>query len=106
MAQHKTAMDQAQDWRDDLKDALDAKELAKAGALADKLVEAAMVEEDYWKKAKQADIVKLAAENLADSRELAAQAKAGKSVEAAAAYDRLEVSCRACHDLHPEKRQK
>ena len=100
----KQAMDQAQEWKDDLKDALDAREGPKAAVLARKLATAGAQETAYWKRAGQEDARKLAADNLEASRQVVRAAKAGQFDQANQAYGRLEATCRACHDLHPEKR--
>lgn len=100
----KQAMDQAQEWKDDLKDALDAREGPKAAGLARKLATAGAREAASWKSAGQEDARKLAVENLAASRQVAQAARAGRFQQANQAYGRLESTCRACHDLHPEKR--
>jgi cytochrome c556 len=103
-ARHKEWMDAAQDLTYDLKDALDGKSSEKAAAPAEKLVELGEQEEEYWTKAKLEDAVKLARQNLAASRAVAAAAKDGQFDRALQAYAELETSCRSCHDLHFEKR--
>lgn len=104
VSHHREWMDSAQEVKDDLKDALDAKSAAKAVEWAVKLRELGRQEEAYWKKAGQQDAVSLAKRNLAASRLIASAAKAGRFDQALQAYGDLEASCRACHDLHPEKR--
>jgi hypothetical protein len=103
-ARHKQSMDQSQEWKDDLKDALDAKAGAKAAELARKLAKSGAQETAYGKRAGQEDALKLAADNLEASRQVELAAKAGQFEQANQAYGRLEATCRACHDLHPEKR--
>ena len=103
-SRHKEWMDQAQELKDDLKAALDAKTWQKATTSADELAKTAEREEAYWKRAKQADAVKLAQENLAASKQISAAAKSGNAGQALAAYSKLDATCRGCHDLHPEKR--
>jgi cytochrome c556 len=46
----------------------------------------------------------LAQKNRAAAEQTAAAAKAGHFDQALQAYGNLEATCRACHDLHPEKR--
>jgi hypothetical protein len=99
----KERMDAIQDVKDDLKDALDATSSAKAAEPAAKLVKFGEEEEEYWRKAKLDDIVKLAEQNLAAAREVTAAAKGGQFDQALQAFGRLEATCRACHDAHPEK---
>ena len=101
---HKEWMDTAQDLKDELKDALDAESSAKAVEPAEKLVKIGEQEEQYWQKARLEDAVKLAQKNLAASRAIVAAARDGQFDRALQAYGVLESTCRACHDLHPEKR--
>jgi cytochrome c556 len=103
-SRHKEWMDTAQDLKDDLKDALDARLGPKAAEAATKLAGIGKQEEAYWKKAGQKDVIELAAKNRAAAEEIAAAAKAGRFDQALQAYGNLEATCRACHDLHPEKR--
>jgi cytochrome c556 len=103
-ARHKEWMDEAQDLKEDLRDALNAKSGAKAAEPASKLVQIGEREEKYWRDAKLHDIVKIAQQNLVAAREVAAAAKDGHFEEALLAFGRLETTCRACHDVHPEKR--
>ena len=103
-ARHKEWMDTAQDTKDELKDALDAKSRENSVKPAEKLVQLGEQEEAYWTKAKIEDAVKLAQRNLSASRTIAAAAKEEKFDQAIQAFADLESTCRACHDLHPEKR--
>jgi hypothetical protein len=101
---HKEWMDAAQDIKDDLKDALDAKLAAKVVQSAATLTAIGGREEAYWRKARQPDALSLARKNRAASERIAAAAKAARFDQALLAYGELEATCRACHDLHPEKR--
>jgi cytochrome c556 len=103
-ARHKEWMDAAQDVKDDLKDALDAKLAPKAVECAGKLTGTAKQEEAYWKKAGQKDALGLARQFRAASLRIEAAAKAARFDQALQAYGNLAATCRACHDLHPEKR--
>lgn len=103
-AAHKARMDDAQDLKADLKDALDAKAAAKAAEPAQKLVKLCLDEEGYWVKTKLPDAVKLARQNVAEAGQIASAATQGHLAEALAGFDKLEATCRTCHDLHPEKR--
>jgi hypothetical protein len=105
IAKHKEWMDQAQELKDRLKDALDSKTWQKAAQCAGELAKTGAREEAYWKRAKQADAVNLAKENLDASKQISAAAKSGYVDLALQAYSKLEAICRACHDLHPEKRR-
>jgi len=104
VSRHKEWMDTAQDMKDDLKDALDAKLGPKAAEDAAKLAEIGKREEAYWRKAGQKDAIGMAQKNRAAAQQIAAAAKAGHFDQALQAYGNLETTCRACHDLHPEKR--
>ena len=101
---HKEWRDAAQDIKDDLKDALDARLAAKIVESAAKLTAIGRQEEAYWKKARQPDALSLARKNRTASERIAAAAKLGRFDQAVGAYGELEATCRACHDLHPEKR--
>lgn len=103
-AAHKARMNDAQDLKADLKDALDAGATAKALGPAKKLVGLCREEEHYWTRAALSDAVELARKNLAEARQIASAVAGGRADEALAAYGKLETTCRACHDLHPEKR--
>ena len=102
-ARHKEWMDAAQDVKDDLKDALDAKLAPKAVECAGKLTGTAKQEEAYWKKAGQKDALGLARQFRAASLRIEAAAKASEKVKPFLEGN-LAATCRACHDLHPEKR--
>ena len=103
-ARHKEWMDTAQDLTYDLKNALDAKSSAKTAESAKRLIKLGEQEEEYWTKAKLEDAVKLARQNLAATRAVAAAAKDGQFGRALQAYAELQTNCRSCHDLHFEKR--
>lgn len=103
-ARHKERMDTAQDLKEDLKDALDAKSKEKAAEPAGKLIELGQLEEQYWKDAQIEDAVKLAQQNLAAARAIASSAQDGQFDRAQKSYETLETACRTCHDRHFEKR--
>lgn len=100
----KAIMDAAQDQKDELQDAFDAKSAATVSQAAEKLVAFGQAEELYWTKAGIPDGVALAQQNLAASKQIVKDAKAGELDQAATAFSKLNDSCRACHDLHLEKR--
>jgi hypothetical protein len=103
VARHKARMDSAQDVRDDLQDALDAKSSVKVAESAGKLVEFGQREREYWSAAGISAAVKLSQNNLEAARAIEVTAKAGNFEGARAAFVHLNDTCRACHDLHPEK---
>jgi hypothetical protein len=104
VARRKASMDAAQDQKDELQDAFDAKSAAKVSEAAEKLVAFGQAEELYWTKVGIPDGVALAQQNLAASKQIVKDAKAGQLDQAATAFSKLNNSCRACHDLHLEKR--
>jgi hypothetical protein len=104
VAQHKKRMDAAQELKDDLRDAIDAKSQAKALGIVQKLVKSGEAEQQYWKNAKIDAALALADQNLSASRQIAAAVKAGDYERANGAFSDLEKACRSCHDLHPEKK--
>jgi siderophore synthetase component len=106
VASHKERMDTAEDLKADLKDALDAGFAAKAAQSADDLTKILEQEEQYWIKTKLDDAIKLAKTNVSDSKQISADAKAGKIDDAKTVYKQLEKTCTECHGLHPEQRVK
>jgi membrane carboxypeptidase/penicillin-binding protein len=106
VASHKERMDTAEDLKADLKDALDAGSAAKAGQSADELTKVLEQEEQYWIKTKLDDAIKLAQINMADSKQIATDAKAGKIDDAKTVYKQLQKTCTECHGLHPDQRVK
>ena len=103
-AQLRMSMDEAQDARDDLEDALNAKDPAKTGQALDKLTKVILEAKTFWAGQKQADIVKLADNALAASSEIGKMAAAKGDPKPA--FKKLELACQQCHDLHPENRLK
>ncbi|QOY88126.1 hypothetical protein [Paludibaculum fermentans] len=104
-AEHrKQSMDAAQEWKEELWEALSARDAKKSAKLAGKLAALGKAEEAEWKKAGQEDVRALAAQNSAAAREVLLSARAGRFEQALQAFGRLEATCRGCHDLHPEKR--
>ena len=68
-------------------------------------IEALMAKtETYWAGKKAADIVKIAQESRALATQVATAAKSGKFDQADEAFQKMNLRCNACHDLHPEKR--
>lgn len=103
-AAHKAWMSDAADAQDELREALAAKALAKAEPPAAKLDELMGKTEQYWAGKHADDIVKLAQESRALAKQVVAAAKARSLTRANAAFEKMNKTCNACHDLHPEKR--
>jgi len=102
--EHKAAMNDASDLQEDVRDAMGAQSGEKVTAAAVKLEGLMGRTGDYWAAKKQADIVKLAQATRALAAQLAADGKAGHLDQAAQTFQKMNASCNACHDLHPEKR--
>ena len=100
---HKAWMDDAQDKKDDVREALaakDAKRLVEAALDIERLTER---EHQFWARTTIAKARELAVKNRGESREMLKAAQAGEFAQAADALARLEKTCSACHDLHFEK---
>jgi len=102
--EHKAAMSDASDLQEDVRDAFAAKASDKVAAAAIKLEALMGRSEDYWTAKKQADIVTLAQATRALAKQLAADGKSGKLDAAAETFAKMNTSCNACHEKHPEKR--
>jgi cytochrome c556 len=101
---HKQWMDQAQDLKEEVRDALGANAAAQAAAAAEKLVRISRQELRFWTKAEVPEAQQLAEAFHSAARQMETAAKAGDLVRTRQAFDQLQAGCRACHDLHPEKR--
>jgi hypothetical protein len=99
-------MDDAQDAKDDLRDAVKAKDAAKAIAAVDKITGILQETKNFWADQKMADVVKMADDALAAAGEVKEAARAGNMDDAPAAYKKLDTACQQCHDVHPENRLK
>jgi cytochrome c553 len=106
VASHKNRMDTVEDLKANIKDALDANSGPKTIQSANELTALMEQEEQYWIKTQLDDVVKLIEANLAASKLIATDAKAGHIDDAKQAYKQLATTCTECHDLHPEKRVK
>jgi soluble cytochrome b562 len=99
-------MDDAQDAKDTLQDAVSAKNAKDAGEQTAKMIAILTETKKFWADQKMPDIVKIADDNLAALNEMAAMAKSGKMDGAQAGFDKINTTCSACHDIHPENRLK
>jgi Cytochrome C' len=57
----------------------------------------------FWRQRNAEDAVKLSTEGKAAAVELASAANADDADKAAAAFNRIGGTCKACHDAHREK---
>ena len=110
-AKHKTRMDDSQDLKDDLRDAL-GKCTANAGSgceatsaqiTARKLLELARKEEKYWLASGISAAITLAHQSVSAAEAMLRTAPHPDTPDAREAFANLEQNCRSCHDLHPEK---
>ncbi len=102
-AQHKVRMDDSQDLKEDLRDAIDKDDSKAAIEASTKLVAIAREEEGYWAKTKLETAMGLAHDAVAAADRMLKASQQPRSSEARQAFSALEANCRACHDLHPEK---
>ena len=100
----KQKMEDAQEAKDDLMDAIGAKSGVKATQATTKLTRILQETREYWMGVKMPDVVKLADANLAAIDAMSKLAGSGKMDQAKAAFDKIGETCSSCHDLHPEKR--
>jgi hypothetical protein len=100
---HKAWMDDAQDKKDDVREALAAKDATKLSAAAADIEKLTLQEQQFWARTSIAQAKELAAKNLGEAKEMLNAAKAGRFSEAGNAFGRLEKTCSSCHDQHFEK---
>ena len=103
-AKHKARMDDAQDLKYDLADALGAKSVDKITKSARAIVKLLELEDRYWKNSGLTDAIALSKENLEAAKNIVTASEARHIGTAVQAYSDLERSCTACHAAHPEKR--
>jgi cytochrome c556 len=99
-------MDGAQEAKDDLMDAVDAKSGPKAAEATSKIAKILQETKTFWAAQNMADVVKTADDAIAAANEMSKVAASGKMDNAKAAYEKLNTSCSLCHDLHAESRLK
>jgi len=101
---HKGWMNDAADAQEDFREAIAAKN-GKAAADALTKIERLMAQtEAYWAAKKMSDGVKLTRATRAQATEGIAAAKTNQLAKAADAFDLMNGTCNACHELHLEKR--
>lgn len=104
-AQWTQKMDDAQDAKDDLMDAVAAKSGPKAAAAMVKITAIMKESRAFWVEQKMPDVVKVADDALTAAA-MDKLAKSGRMDTAKAAFDKLNAACSTCHDMHPENRLK
>jgi hypothetical protein len=100
---HRKWMDDAQDRKDDIREALAAKDRAKLLAGVKAMDGLTAREQAFWARTNIQQAKDLAVRNRKESQALLVAAKAGRFDEAEKAFAQLEKTCTACHDLHFEK---
>lgn len=103
-ANHKLRMNEAQELKYEVIEALQAGDLPQVVSATERMHPLLAAEITYWSNSGLADIHDLSRDNLALARQVTVAAQ-GNDVDAAiAAWGKLEASCSGCHDLHPEQR--
>ena len=97
-------MEDAQEAKDDLMGAVKDKSGPKAAEATAKISKILQESKAFWAEQKMDDIVKTADDSIAAANDMTRIAASGKMDTAKAAFDKINVSCSACHDLHPEDR--
>jgi hypothetical protein len=103
LAEHKSWMDDAQDRKDDVREALAAKDGKKLVEAVQALDQLTAREEAFWARTKLKQAQEIAAKNRSEARELLRAAQASRFAAAETAFASLEKTCSSCHDLHFEK---
>lgn len=102
---YKKHMDDVQESKDDLTDAVDNKNSEQAIAISKKLADLLHTDIDYWKTRKIDHAVELANSSYDLAVQIGTHAKAHDFVAAHNSLLQLQNRCRACHDAHPERQQ-
>ena len=100
---HKAWMDDAQDKKDDVREALAAKDAKKLVAVAAEIEKLTEQEQKFWARTTIAQAKEIAAKNRGEAQEMLQAARAARFAEAGEAFARLEKTCSSCHELHFEK---
>ncbi len=104
VAKHKARMDDAQDLKYELADAIEEKSAGKIAKHARAIVKLLELEDRYWKNSGLIDAIALSKENIEAAKRIAVAGEEGRVGMAARAYHDLDRTCTACHDARPEKR--
>jgi hypothetical protein len=102
----KQKMEDAQEAKDDLMDAVGAKSGPKAVEATAKLMKILLESKEFWAGQKLADVVKLVDDNIAALNEMAKIAGSGNMDQGKVVFAKVNNTCSACHDTHPENRLK
>ncbi len=102
-AELKARMDKLQDTRDDLRDALDAKDGAKAATLSRDIAQLLHEDEPLWQTEKFEEVRRINQATIQLAERIQSQSSAGEIQGALESYTALQKSCASCHDRHPEQ---
>jgi len=100
---YQARMDQAQDLKDTIHDAIDAKDSKEVARLSHELTILLQQDEQYWEKQQISDALALSKTSVQLSKTIEAAAREGDIPQSIDAYQKLQITCRSCHDAHPEK---
>jgi hypothetical protein len=103
-AQHKLRMNQAQELKYEVIEALQAEDLGQVASTTERMHPLLESEIAYWHGSGLVDIHELSMENLALARQVTLAARSADADSTIAAWEKLEHSCSDCHDQHPEHR--
>lgn len=104
VAAHKQWMNDASDAQEDYRFAVTDRDQKAAVEALGKLESFMAKTEDYWTAKRAADGIRLAKEARAFAAQAGQSARGGNLTAASAAFDKMGVSCNACHDLHLEQK--
>ncbi|CAN5771824.1 hypothetical protein BH10ACI4_BH10ACI4_22810 [soil metagenome] len=104
VAAYRARMDHAQDLQDSIRDELDNKNGKGIASLSAELTTLLQEDGRYWEKHKVPDAIVLSGQSIASAKLMGEEALAGRIPQATDAFNKLQSTCRACHDAHPEKR--
>lgn len=99
-------MKEAQAAQSEVQDGIKARDAAKTQIAAQKLMNILQENRTFWGRQLMPATVKLANNSVAASRDVMEIARNGKMDTIQAAFDKMNTSCQACHDTHPEKQLK
>ncbi len=100
---HRKWMDDAQDKKDDVREAIDGRDTAKLKEAAKAIELLTIQEQNFWATTAIKQAKEIAETNVGEARDLLRAANTGRFDDARKAFAKLEATCSACHNLHFEK---
>ncbi len=100
---HRNWMDDAQERREEVREALPSKDQKKLLEGAKALEQLTVREEAFWARTNLKEARQIASLNRSQAKELLQSAQAGRFEVAQRVLTKLERTCASCHDLHFEK---